>query len=100
MIRIAVPTVLVLYLLLCPVASSEPGEDHWSVEVDSDISLSLNNAIDLIDSGNYNEALTLLNQLALDLPANADIQNLLGYAYRKTGDYGLSGRIVFSIRPT
>ena len=39
-------------------------------------------------TGNWNAAITALNLAALRDPGNADIQNYIGYAYRRLHDWG------------
>ena len=42
-------------------------------------------AVDLVESGDYGEALAILQELEREEPDNPDILNMLGYASRKTG---------------
>ncbi len=43
-------------------------------------------AKDLITNGNYNEAIRILKDLEKETSKDADIQNNLGFCYRKIGD--------------
>ena len=81
---------VVLALLAGP-ALALPGEDHWSADADSAAAESYAEAQSLIEAEAYAKALPILQQLAKDTPGSADIFNLLGYAYRKTGDLMRSG---------
>jgi len=47
----------------------------------------LNEARDKIEEGRYEAALSELQGLAAENPEDADVHNLLGYAYRKMGRY-------------
>jgi Flp pilus assembly protein TadD len=68
-----------------------PAEDHWSVEAPQESAADLAESARLIEAENYRAALPILERLAKDLPANADVFNLLGFAHRKTGNLALSG---------
>ena len=41
-----------------------------------------------LSTGNWNAAITALNLAALRDPGNADIQNYIGYAYRRLHEWG------------
>lgn len=41
-----------------------------------------------VDAGKYDAAIDILEGIVDDNPKNADAWNLLGYSYRKKGDYG------------
>ncbi len=63
-----------------------PAEDHWTTETDPATAARVEEAIRLIEGEEYAKAVPLLEQLIFELPASADVYNLLGFAYRKTGD--------------
>ena len=52
----------------------------------------LKKAIKHIDSGRYDRAISELRKAANLRPENADIQNYLGFAYRKSGKLEASGK--------
>ena len=84
----AMKTWFVLMLLaFAPAAAfGLPAEDHWSREMDPETGERLEQAVRLIEDEAFADALPLLERLAFDLPGSADVYNLLGFAYRKTGD--------------
>ena len=51
---------------------------------------SLHKAVRNLERGRYSDALAELKDLALRQPTNADIQNYLGFAYRKTEEWELA----------
>ena len=51
-------------------------------------SVGFRRARELVGQGNYAEAIPRLEQVALEEPDNADVFNLLGFSYRKSGDTG------------
>ena len=51
---------------------------------------SLHKAVRNLERGRYSDALAELEDLALRQPTNADIQNYLGFAYRKTEEWELA----------
>ena len=73
-------------LLLHATVSAEPAEDHWSPDLDTPVWLALADVRELIESEKYHDALVLLTKLEKESPENAEVQNLLGYSYRKIGD--------------
>lgn len=74
-------------LLLSSSARSEPGQDHWSTEADTPTWPPLVDARELVESEKYFDALILLKRLEQESPVNAEVHNLLGYAYRKTDEF-------------
>lgn len=68
-------------------AIAAPAEDHWGADPDPEFL----RASTLIENGEYARALPTLQGLASADPGNADVFNLLGYAYRKTGDLDAAG---------
>lgn len=80
-----IPAAAALALAGTP-AHAAPGEDHWTIETAPADAARLAEAQGLIDAERFAEALPLLEALALDLPANADVANLLGFAHRKLGN--------------
>lgn len=69
-------------LLSATLANAAPNEDHWG----SPPSVDYGRAADLVASKRYDEALTILTDLADKTPGDANVFNLLGFSYRKTGD--------------
>jgi len=74
-------------LLAAMTAHALPAEDHWTVELDPITAARFEEAAQLIEGEMYDDALTILEQLAIELPDNADVFNMLGFAYRKTGNF-------------
>lgn len=64
-----------------------PAEDHWG----ADPAPEFLRAAALIENGEYARALPDLQTLSVADPGNADVFNLLGFAYRKTGDLDAAG---------
>ncbi|MEM6973526.1 MAG: tetratricopeptide repeat protein [Pseudomonadota bacterium] len=58
--------------------------------VDPASKAALAESVRLIEDDRYCEALPFLEDLAVDLPDNADVFNLLGYVYRKMDDLEVS----------
>lgn len=81
----------VLLLAVPSMALALPQEDHWSVEMEPAAAAALAQSRQLIEEERYGEALPILEGLAQELPANADVFNLLGVAHRKTGNLTVSG---------
>ena len=81
-----------LFLLLAPVSvlAISP-EDSAAPEMDPASAARLEEAVRLIEARRFAEALPPLERLATDQPENADVFNLLGFAYRNTGDLDRSG---------
>ena len=71
-----------LLFLTAASAHGAPNEDHWG----SPPSVDYGRAAELVASGRYDEALVILVDLADKSPGDADVFNLLGFSYRKTGD--------------
>ena len=71
-----------IILLSATAAVGAPNEDHWG----SPPSVDYGRAAELVASARYDEALTILVDLADKTPGDADVFNLLGFSYRKTGD--------------
>lgn len=69
-------------------AAAAPAEDHWTADP-ADASPKAE-ARALIAAGRFAEAQPILAALAKTQPGDADVFNLLGFAYRKTGDLGRS----------
>ncbi len=63
-------------------ATAAPNEDHWGTPPSADYA----RAVDLVASADFEAALPLLESLAEKSPGDADVFNLLGFSYRKTGD--------------
>jgi len=68
-------------------AIAAPAEDHWSADPTPEFL----RAAKLIENGAYANALPGLQTLSIADPGNADVFNLLGFAYRKTGDLDAAG---------
>ncbi len=68
-------------------AHSAPNEDHWGTPP----SVDYGRAADLVASSRFDEALPILESLAEKSPGDADVFNLLGFSYRKTGDLAKAG---------
>lgn len=78
----------VLALLISAVqVFAAPAENHWS----ADPALEFLRAAALIENGEYARALPGLQILSVADPGNADVFNLLGFVYRKTGDLDAAG---------
>lgn len=73
-------------LCIATAAIALPAEDHWSSDMEPALAKALEDATARIDSGAYADAIAALKPLADQLPSNADVFNLLGYAHRKTGN--------------
>ena len=89
--RFATP-VLLLLALFAPAAfvSAAPAENHWDTGLDDASQAAFDKAKGLIDAENYAAALPTLQALARSEPGDADVANLLGFAYRKTGNLDAS----------
>lgn len=74
--------VIAIALLCAGTAWAAPNEDHWG----SPPSVDYGRAAELAASARYDEALTILVDLADRSPGDADVFNLLGFSYRKSGD--------------
>ena len=74
-----------LYLVLLPVASTaDPVEENPTAsKLDADFAAGKH----AIESRNWQAAIKSLSSAALRDTRNADIQNYLGYAYRKAGQF-------------
>lgn len=78
---------LILSILLAPQAAlALPAEDHWTTETDPATAARVQEAARLIEAEEFADAVPLLERLIFELPASADVYNMLGFAYRKTGD--------------
>jgi len=73
-------------LLFSLTVSPEPAEDHWAPDTDIATWLGIKDARSLIESEKYFDAIALLEGLETESPENAEIHNLLGYAYHKSGN--------------
>jgi len=62
-----------------------------SAEMDPASAAALSQSSRLIEENRYCEALPYLEDLAIDLPDNADVFSMLGYVYRKMDDLEYSG---------
>jgi len=78
--------IIALLILFSFTVSSEPAEDHWAPDADITTWLAIKDIRSLIESEKYSDALELLEELQMESPENAEIQNLLGYAYHKSGN--------------
>jgi len=74
-------------LLFSFTVSSEPAEDHWTPDADITIWLGIKDVRSLIESEKYSDALELLEGLEIVSPENAEIHNLIGYAYHQNGNF-------------
>lgn len=74
--------VALMVLISAVQAAGAPAEDHWG----ADPSPEYLRAAAQIEAGEYGRALPPLQAMAVADPGNADVLNLLGFAYRKTGD--------------
>ncbi len=72
-------------------ADAAPAENHWGSDGNAPISEEFGRAIEFIEVERYTDALPILKTLSQSQPGNADVWNMLGYAYRKTGDLDRSG---------
>ena len=86
MTRLAALLCAVILTVTVTAALGAPGEDHWSPDPDSPFGKAYAEAKALIDAQDFAAALPILQKLAKDEPGSADVFNLLGFAYRKTGD--------------
>ena len=77
-----VRSALLIALLMASQSQGAPAEDHWGAPQSADYG----QAAGLVASAEYEEALKILQHLAEKSPGDADIFNLLGFSYRKTGD--------------
>ena len=84
--RLVLSTLIFSLLFLSATVSAEPAEDHWSPDLDAPVWLALADVLELIESEKYHDAVVLLRKLEKESPENAEVQNLLGYSYRKVGD--------------
>ena len=73
---------VLIAILSASAVCGAPNEDHWGVPP----SMDYGRAADLVASARYGEALTILVDLADKTPGDANVFNLLGFSYRKTGD--------------
>ncbi len=74
-------------LLFSFTVSSEPAEDHWTPDSDFTTWMGIKDVRSLIESERFSDALELLEGLEIESPENAEIYNLLGYAYHKSGNF-------------
>jgi len=74
-------------LLFSFTVSSEPAEDHWAPDADITTWLRIKDVRSLIESEKFIDALELLEGLEIKSPENAEVHNLLGYTYHKSGDF-------------
>ncbi len=84
--------VLVVLALFAVEALALPAENHWTES--SGEAAPMGNYLEaesLIDAERFEEALPLLVSLSEEQPGLADAWNLLGFAYRKTGNLARSG---------
>ncbi|MFK7944523.1 MAG: tetratricopeptide repeat protein [Paracoccaceae bacterium] len=77
-------------VLVCTSVLALPAEDHWGADPNTPFAQNLAKAAEMIEAELYSGALPLLKELAEQEPGNADVFNLLGFAYRKTGDLNRS----------
>ena len=75
-------SVLALSLFAATTVQGAPAEDHWGAPASADYK----RAAELVAAGKYAEALPILIHHAEKSPGDADVFNLLGFSYRKTGD--------------
>lgn len=80
-----VPVALLVFLGQMA-AFALPGEDHWTIGLTPEEAAVFEEAATLIEREEFTAAVPILEKLAADLPANADVFNMLGFAYRNTGD--------------
>ena len=83
MLRIAI----IALISTAATALAAPNEDHWGTPPSVDYA----RATELVASAEYETALPLLESLAEKSPGDADVFNLLGFSYRKTGDLDRAG---------
>ena len=76
----------VLFMFISADALALPAEDHWSADMDTPLAESYAKAAAMVEAEYYEGALPILQQLAKEAAGNADVFNLLGFSYRKTGD--------------
>lgn len=69
---------------LMPVYAAGSGSGYNSSDTGS--TKAFRQARALVGEGDYAAAIPKLEKIALDEPDNADVFNLLGFSYRKTGD--------------
>ncbi len=68
--------------IAAPLASANLGGSDDSASDDSNVK----EAIKAIEAQNWQQAISLLTKAAADHPDSADVQNFMGYAYRKAGN--------------
>lgn len=85
------PGVVAVLIGLPLAAQALPAEDHWTPEADPAAVAALEDSKRLIEAEAFADALVILERLASELPQNADVFNLLGFAHRKTGNLAVSG---------
>ena len=73
-------------ILIPSIALAVPAEDHWSPALPPQQAEALAESVRILETEEYCQALPILEDLALALPENADVFNLLGYVYRKMDD--------------
>ena len=85
------PILFCLLIMLASPALAAPAEDHWGAAAPGGQSEEFTLAANLVKAERFKEALPVLARLAASEPENADVHNLLGFAYRKTGDLERGG---------
>lgn len=80
-----------LGLFIAGQAFALPAEDHWSPDPDTPFAKDFAKAETMLEVEDYCGALPLLVHLSEAARGNPDVFNLLGYAYRKSGDLESSG---------
>ncbi|MEM6486907.1 MAG: tetratricopeptide repeat protein [Pseudomonadota bacterium] len=84
-------SIATLALVAVPcIAWSAPTAMAPPPSMDTASAAALEQSIRLIEADRYCDALPLLEELAVDVPDNADVFNLLGYVYRKMDDLEVS----------
>lgn len=85
---IAAATIIAMFIgALCQAA---PAEDHWSPDPDLKAAITQRQALDMINNQDYPSAISMLVNLSEEAKGEADVFNLLGYAYRLNGELAKS----------
>lgn len=79
-------------IAISSIALSAPTALAPPTTMDAASTAALSQSIRLIEDDSYCEALPLLEELAVNVPDNADVFNLLGYVHRKMDDLDLSAK--------
>ena len=80
---------IVILFLLSPLAAFAASDNDYNF---SNRSTDFDKAVKLVKQENFRGALPLLQKAAQDRPDDADVFNLLGFSYRKTGALDESGQ--------